>query len=417
MAADSASQLSIERTRSALLWKHVLTSPFWAIYTLLPFFMYKDLHATSLQILLVIALKPVVSLFSLYWGAFIHGRRDRLLSSLIWGGILGHLPFFFIPWIDNPWFFVFASALYMLNSRGVMPAWGEILKINLPEDSRKKVFAYSSAFYYCCSGFFPFLFGWLMDDYFQAWRWILPATAFLSLSSILFQIRIPIKLEPTDQIQEANTNSICKQLLLPWQKVWSLVRSREDFYHYQIGFMLAGGGIMIVQPALPNFFMDVLHLSYLELGMVLSLCKGFGFAAASPVWAHYMNRINIFLFVRAATGLTCVYFLCLLAAQAHLMWVYIAYIIYGIMQAGSELAWNLSGPVFAKNEDSSLYSSVNVMTVGIRGCAAPPIGSLMGAAAGSGSVMALGLLLSLAATYYLTKCASSYQDSGIIPEK
>ena len=43
------------------------------------------------------------------------------------------------------------------------------------------------------------------------------------------------------------------------------------------------------------------------------------------------------------------------------------------MQAGSELSWNMSGPLFSKQEESSSYTSVNIVTAGIRGlhCASP----------------------------------------------
>jgi hypothetical protein len=47
------------------------------------------------------------------------------------------------------------------------------------------------------------------------------------------------------------------------------------------------------------------------------------------------------------------------------------------MQAGSEMSWNLSGPIFARHEDSSTYTGVNVVTIGLRGCIAPPLGSLI----------------------------------------
>jgi hypothetical protein len=67
----------------------------------------------------------------------------------------------------------------------------------------------------------------------------------------------------------------------------------------------------------------------------------------------------------------------LIGAQYHLIWLYLAYIIYGVMQAGSELSWNLSGPVFANREDSTLYSGVNLIAGGLRGCFAPAFGLMM----------------------------------------
>ena len=36
--------------------------------------------------------------------------------------------------------------------------------------------------------------------------------------------------------------------------------------------------------------------------------------------------------------------------------------------------WNMSGPIFAGKEESSQYSGVNVVLVGVRGAVAPPRG-------------------------------------------
>src|ERR1700722_510591 len=104
----------LSKTRIAYTWTRILNTPFWALYTLLPFIMCKDLQATPWQIACIISLKPIVSLFSLYWSSQVKRRRDRLVSNIVWAGILGHLPFLFVPWISHPWFFIFASAVYML---------------------------------------------------------------------------------------------------------------------------------------------------------------------------------------------------------------------------------------------------------------------------------------------------------------
>jgi len=51
-----------------------------------------------------------------------------------------------------------------------------------------------------------------------------------------------------------------------------------------------------------------------------------------------------------------------------------AYFLYGIMQAGSELGWHLSGPHFSREDDSSLFSAINIFAVGIRGMIFPLFG-------------------------------------------
>lgn len=373
----TCSDTYLNKTRIAYTYTRIVNTPFWALYTLLPFIMCKDLQATPWQIACVIALKPIVSLFSLYWSAQIKHRRDRLISNIVWAGILSHLPFLFVPWITHPWFFIFASAVYMLFHRGVNPAWMEVLKVNIPAESRNTVFAYGSAIYHAGGALMAILLGWVLDDYFQAWRWLFPLTAILSLGAIILQSTLPIKEIPNFEPHENAIPSFKEKIIKPWKEAWELMKQRPDFARFQIGFMLGGGGLMLWQPALPQYFIDTLQLNYKELTIAMTLCKSIGYTFALPLWTRMMNRMNIFIIIGTVTAVAALFPLGLLAAQWNLTWLYIAYLLWGVMQAGSELSWNLSGPIFSKQDDSSTYTGVNVVTIGLRGCIAPPLGSFL----------------------------------------
>jgi predicted MFS family arabinose efflux permease len=364
-----------KKTRSAFLWTSLLKTPFWTLYTLLGFILYKDLHATSLQIAAFLALKPVVSIVSIYWSSFVKGRRDRLKSNIIVGAILGYLPFFFFPFVNSPWFFIISAALYMMLTRGIVPAWMEILKLNIKDSSREKVFAYGNAVSYVGAILLPVFLGDMLDIHPGIWRWLFPSCSLLGLVSIFFQLRISI---PKGKVIECNERfSLRATLIAPWKNGWKLCAQRKDFSAFQIGFFLGGMGLMIMQPALPKFFFDSLHLSYTELAIALSACKGIGFATTTKYWSWLMQRCNIFAFSSYVTALAALFPLILLLSGFHTFWLYASYLMYGIMQAGSELSWHLSGPIFAKKQDSSIFSSVNVATVGIRGCIGPFLGSLL----------------------------------------
>jgi MFS family permease len=391
-----------QRTRTAFIWTNIFKAPFWTLYNLLVFILYKDLHASSLQVAIFLALKPAVSVFSIYWSSFINNRRDRLVLNIIAAGIIGYLPFFFFPWVSNPWFFIFAGALYMMLTRGVVPAWMEILKINLPNSSREKVFSYGSAISYLGGILLPLLIGDLLDIKPGLWRWLFPLTACLSLGSLFFQLRIPIDLNTFPLPQEMKKTHWLKQIVQPWKNVWNLLYQR-DFREFQIGFFLGGMGLIIIQPALPQFFFDALHLSYAELTVALSACKGIGFALTTPFWSSLIKKINIFRFSSLVTALAALSLVCLLCAQSQFFWLYISYLIYGIMQAGSELSWHLSGPIFSKNEDSSVFSSVNVVTVGLRGCIAPFLGSLLCAQFSPRTTLIVGALFSSLAVLQMSR--------------
>jgi hypothetical protein len=180
-----------------------------------------------------------------------------------------------------------------------------------------------------------------------------------------------------------------------------LIKQRPDFARYQLGFMLCGGGLMIMQPALPLFFVDVLNLSFTKMAVSIAVCKGIGFIMTAPLWARFFNKIDIYRFSGIVTILAVLFPLILISSQIHSSLLCLAYLTYGIMQAGSELSWHMSGPLFAKEEDSSIFSRTNVLTVGIRGCFFPFLGSFLYSYTDATTVMIIGAVLCCLATYQL----------------
>ena len=112
---------------------------------------------------------------------------------------------------------------------------------------------------------------------------------------------------------------------------------------------------MLLQPALPILFVDQLKLSYTELALALAACKGIGFALTSSLWGRWLPNASFFRPVALVTFMASLFPLILLAAQLRGR-EYSAYLAYGVMQAGSELYWHLTGPIFSGREDSTLYS-------------------------------------------------------------
>lgn len=399
-----------KKTVHAFIWTSFLKAPFWGMYALLVFILSKDLQASYLQITCLIVLKPVVSLLSPYWSALVHNRPDRLRSNVILATVIGHLPFFFFPLIDDPWFLVGSGALFLMMKRGVIPAWMEILKRNLPEKKRHSTFSYGSILSYIGGGLLPILFGRWMDVEPGSWKLLFPLTALLSMIATLFLMLIPTPKAPTEKIPFDLKSS----LLRPWKNSWHLLKTRPDFTRYQVGFMLGGGGLMVMQPALPDFFIKELTLSYTALAIAIATCKGIGFALTSRIWAAWMDRLSIYRFSALVTLLAALFPVLLLVAKVQIAWVYIAYLIYGVMQAGSELSWHLSGPLFSRKEDSSTYSSVNVVAVGLRGLFAPICGSILCTSFNPTATLLIGGALCALASIQLVSAHGRFAVAGSI---
>lgn len=384
-------------TKSTFFWTRALNMPFWAIFNMLQVILYKDLHASPWQITTLTALRPIASLFSPYWSNLVHDRPDRLVSNLFWANIIKCLPFLCIPFfLPHPWIIVVSCGICMVFARAVIPAWMEIIKLNVQGKSRESVLAVGSLIEYIGSAAIPLLFGWILDDYPGMWRWILFATAMVGIASTALFFRLP-HLNPAPS-EPKSLQSVWEKIKDPWKKSWQLILKRPDFAHFQIAFAFEGAGLIMIQTVLPMFFVDILKLSYTEILFAITVCKAVGFSLSSPLWVKFFRKINLFGFCGWVTLLAALFPIFLMFATANILWLYVGYVIYGIMQAGSELGWHMSGPLFAKEHDSSLYSGTNILSVGIRGCIAPLLGLGIYYLFGSIAVLATGLLFCLAAT-------------------
>jgi len=332
-------------------------------------------------------LKPLVTLLSFYWSA---GSRGRLRANVLGAGLLMRVPFLLIPWIDSIWYVLAASVNYMLFYRAGIPAWMEILKRNLDEKKRGRLFSWSSAVGYGEGVLLSLAMGALLDQDPAMWKFLFVGAALFGLIGTVMQSSVPVQEEEREP--QGNWK---ERVLRPWTDAIQLMRDRKDFAAFQWGFMICGFAVMILQPALPLFVVDELGISYMQMAAAISVAKGLGFVISSPLWGRRMDRYPINR-MAGWVFLTIALFPLLLAlAKWQFWWLYAAYFWYGVGQGGSHLVWNLSGVHFAGREESARYTGVNMAMVGLRGAFGPPLGSWLAVGCGTLPVLGFGALLCL----------------------
>ena len=382
-------------TSAAFIGSRFLGLPFWALISALSMILYKEFHVSPWQLTLLVAVKPLSSLCAVYWSSI---NRKNLVLNLVLTNVLRFTPFLFFYWVHSPLLIILAFGFYMTLSRGSMPAWMEIFRRHIPDQSRSKVFALGNSIEYIGTALLPILLGLLLDSDGSAWRWLFPLTALIGILATPCLIRIPHS--PTKETEQTN------QIFLPWRRAWTLLISDRSFARYQWGFMLGGAGLMIIQPILPIFFVDKLGITYTQVMLAATLCKGIGFAVTSGIWSSYFNRTNIFIFSAVVAGMAALFHPLLLASQSYLPLLYLAYLSYGIMQGGSELSWHMSAVTFSQHRDSLPYTEMNILSVGLRGLVIPLIGNLLFAYVGITPLFCLGSLLCLLGSLSLMKSRS-----------
>ena len=356
----------------SLLWSSLLSEPLFTIYGLIAFILYKDLGASVFQIGLMTMLKPVVTILSFYWSAGL-GRGKKLKSNVLWAGFFMRAPFLLCPWVDSVWFLIGAAVNYTFFYRAGLPAWLEMIKRNMEEGKRGRIFSIVTGITYGEGVLLALAMGYVLDHNPQMWKMLFCGAALIGLVVLWIQSRVEVE----ERVEVKQSLSLKELIVRPWQDSYRLIRGDVSFSRFQWGFMICGLGIMLIQPAIPIFAVDDLGVSYVELAGAVSIAKGLGFSLSSFFWAKWIDRANLFR-LSSVVFLSVSLFPILLSCSVWgLAWFYLAYFWYGVGQGGSHLVWNMSGPMFSGKEDSFRYTGVNVVLAGLRGAVGPSLGGYL----------------------------------------
>lgn len=356
-----------------LIVTQLMNEPLFIMYGFSTIILRKMYVVDELIIAFFVSVKPVMSILSFYWGAHLAKRPDFLRKNFFFANILGRLPFLFFPWFVGPWFLIFSATTYILFYRAAKPAWIEILRLNASQEKKRKAFSWGFALSYLEGMVFALFFGVILDVYADYWVYLFFFSAIIGFINLYFLGRLPIFFEKEQQ--SFPEESWKNWLVSPWMHAKRLLELRADFAKFQLGFMLCGFGLMFIQPALALLLVDILDISYLRFGLAYTSWKGICIALSSPIWSNLMKKYSVFSLSSAVFFFASLLPFSLLLSTQNIFWLYLGYIFYGIAQGGSQLIWNLSGPIFSGNEDSAPYTATNVLAIGLRGCIAPFLGA------------------------------------------
>jgi hypothetical protein len=157
--------------------------------------------------------------------------------------------------------------------------------------------------------------------------------------------------------------------------------------------MVGGSAIMLILPAASSYYVDVLHLSYTDVTFARFISMGIGVAASSYLWTVGLSKVPLLqLTVGVLFGFS-LFPLVLIFAGWNIGYVYLAFFLYGVAQAGSHLIWNLSGTFFAGDASSVPYTRTNLLMHALRGAVMPLLGGWLCDLVGAISVLYVGTAL------------------------
>lgn len=343
-----------------------LCSPLEAMYTLLIFIAAKELNVTPLQLAVLAGSKPISSLLAFYCSTSVTGKPQTFKKYLICINTLAALPALTFLFIENNWFFVASFAIFMVGLRAVFPVWTTLLKGSMSLEAMSGLQAKAISVQQVFTIFCPLLFGYLIDGDKEIWKYLFLGLGILQIFNSMVMLMLPLPNFLPQNLIESSSSSLLSPMT-QWRESWNILKKRSDFTHYLILFFCGGAGLVMMQSSLPLFFKNNLHLSYTTITLAISCCKGIALIASVKLWSNWVNKTSLFRFNFYINIVSCLFIGFILLSNYQTNFLFIAYLLYGAMQAGCELSWNMNGPIFAKDKESTLFSSLNLPLIGIRG--------------------------------------------------
>jgi MFS family permease len=172
--------------------------------------------------------------------------------------------------------------------------------------------------------------------------------------------------------------------------LWSILRYDRTFARYTLGVQTVGTGLLLLLPVLPMYQVDVLHLTYAQLG-VLNLILSVSWAASYILWGRTVDRFGGIWTVQINLLLSLAIPLIYLLTQ-DLWLIAIAFAIQGATQGGTDLGWINALMQFSRPEHVSRYTALHSALVGIRSLIIPLVtATLLGIpGVGASGVLAIG---------------------------
>lgn len=398
-------------TKRLLFCSNLLQEPFIALNLMLDVILSMHFGASALQISILTTLRPLLAVCAFYWGSMLLFRPELLRFSLVGATALGSLFFLFAPWAESIWYFILAESCFVLFWRAANPAQMEILKINFTKGERERVFSQALSLSHGSGILIGPLLGLFLKYHSDLWKELFCVLAVLYALSACVKHRFYVP----EIAKQTQTPGLKEALCKPWRDSWRLLKTNRPFAQFQLGFFIAGSGLMFAKPSIPGYLTSM-NLSFLEIFSLFTLLEGLGFILTSSLWAKYLQKGG--LHAASCLVITCFSLqpLFLILPSASGLFIFMAYFFYGAAQAGSRLVWYLSGPLLCGNESSSQYTSVNILAIGIRGAFVPLLGAACTLFFGPQTSLTVSFFCMVIGAVYLLKVSRSYSSQTVQQE-
>jgi len=333
----------------------------------------KTLHSSNLVVTFVTMVWPVSNLFSIYWGEYIEGKKDRGNLFLI-AGFFGRLSLILTLFVKTGGHLLLLLLLVYSFNAFIIPVQNSIFQFNYREKVRGILFGFSQSVYSLALLSTSLIFGKLLDYKEQLFRPLFVFIGILGFFAILALKKIRIRTLPVRK-RRTKSNFLVKPIIVTLQEF----RENKAFLLYEIAFFIYGIGYLSVLPIIPQFLVNKLKMTYTQISIGRVVIAQLGIALLAPLSGFVQGLINPLVF-SGLSFLILGFYPILLAFSIFqgimdpIRFVYIAFAVFSIGMAGVMITWTLGSIYFARGKDAALHQSVHVTLTAFRGLIAPPLG-------------------------------------------
>jgi MFS family permease len=256
--------------------------------------------------------------------------------------------------------FVIGSSLGMMGAAMAIPLFTQIYQDNYPEGERGRLFSQATLVRIGAVAGFSWLGGRLLSWDLEWFPFLLGVFAMAYGVSFLCARSCPSR--PLNH-DGAGT----------WLRGFRFFREDKVFRYILFSWMLMGAGNLMMNSLRIEYLANPVHglqLTPWEIALLAGVIPNAARLAMVLVWGRLFDRVNFFL-MRIALNAS--FMMAILAFYTGTSWAGLVAgaLIFGVANAGGEIAWNLWVTKIAPEKHVADYMSIHTMLTGVRGIAAP----------------------------------------------
>ena len=280
---------------------------------------------------------------------------------------LGAITFLVMAVVPVQPVFVIGAVLAMTASSVAIPLMTQIYQENYPDRERGKLFSRTFMIRIAMAAAFSEFAGRLLTGHIAWFRWLLCVfAAAFTFASFCFA-RIP----SCPLATSGGTHPF---------RALRFVRDDALFRRTLVMWMLMGFANLMIVPLRVEYLANARHgvtwdgqlLTTAQIALLVGVIPNLARLVMSPVWGRLFDRMNFFV-LRIVLNLGFALGMLSFFGGNHLAWLITGAIIYGISNAGGDVAWSLWVTKFAPPERVADYMSVHTFFTGLRGVIAPVV--------------------------------------------